>query len=246
MKTTPDEILKRYFSGDSVLAHYLRATAAIGLWASEELLVQRYFKATDTLLEVGCGTGRIAFGMHELGYQNILGVDISRSMVQAARDAARSLEYGVSFQVGDATELSFDDGLFEGAIFGFNGLMQIPSRARRRLALAEIHRVLVSGSPFIFTTHDRQSEHFRNFWIEEQARWASGRQDARLIEFGDRILATPEGELYIHVPDEAEIREDLMATGWTLLESVWRDDLVQETRLVRDFADACRFWVARK
>jgi len=240
------EILKTYFSADAVLAHYLRATAGVGLWRSEELLCERFFEKSATLLEVGCGTGRIAFGLHELGFRHLLGVDISRAMVAAARDAALSLDYGVSFQVADACRLPFEDGLFDGAIFGFNGLMQIPGRERRHQALREIRRVIVAGGHFLFTTHDRSSAQFGEFWEAERKRWARGEQDARLGEFGDRIVPTAEGELFIHIPTEDEVREDLAATGWNEVLSAPRREVARESMTVRDFADECRFWVVSR
>lgn len=246
MASSPDEMLRAYFSSDAVLAHYLRATAAVGLWRSEEILFERTFSRKDTLLEVGCGTGRIAFGLHELGFQHILGVDLFKAMIEAARDAARSLDYAVSFQMADACKLPFEDALFDGAIFGFNGLMQIPSRERRRMALREIRRVLAPGSHFVFTTHDRDSSHFRDYWAEEAERWDRGTQDPRHREFGDRVLSDADGELFIHVPDETEVREDLVATEWILVETAMRRDIASEPLRVREFSDDCRFWVTRK
>lgn len=245
MSETPEEMLRKYFSSPPVLEHYLRATAAVGLWRSEQIVFERYFAKSATLLEVGCGTGRIAMGLHELGYRHLLGIDLSRAMIEAARDAARSLDYGISFQVADACALPFEDGLFDGAIFGFNGLMQIPGRERRRAALREIRRVIASQGILAFTTHDRASRHFRDFWEAERVRWDEGKQDPALIEFGDRILPGEEGQLFIHVPSLVEVREDLDATGWELDFTAFRRDIANESQLVRDFADECRFFAAR-
>ena len=243
---TREEIAEAYFTRPEVLAHYLRATAGVGLWASEELVFGRVFERGQTLLELGCGTGRIAFGLHELGFSRILGVDLSRGMVSEARTAAKALDYGVSFQVADARALPFEDGLFDGAIFGFNGMMQIPTAAGRRRALEEVWRVIAPGSAFVLTTHDRETRSFQSFWAEETARWEAGEQDPRLEVLGDRLLETPEGTLFMHVPGEGEIESLLAATGWALEFTALRSELANESRLVRDFADECRFWVARK
>lgn len=241
-----DEIVARYFERPEVLSHYLRATAGVGLWRSEEAIFQRYFDRDATLLELGCGTGRIALALHELGYEHLLGIDLSRAMIEEARRAAQTLDYTVAFQVGDATRLRFEDALFDGAIFGFNGLMQIPGRERRRQALSEIRRVLSTGAHFIFTTHDRSLRAWRDFWEEEAGRWAAGEQPRELLEFGDRIIRTDRGELFIHVPSAGEILEDLAATGWELVENPLRQELANEPEIVRAFADECRFWVLRK
>jgi ubiquinone/menaquinone biosynthesis C-methylase UbiE len=246
MEDKASELVKDYFSRPAVLEHYLRATASIGLWRSEELLIERFFKKSDTVLEVGCGTGRIALAMHELGYAHVLGVDLSRPMVKEARLAALSLDYGVSFQVADACELPFEEGLFEGVIFGFNGLMQIPGREKRRLALKEMRRVTGAGGHLLFTTHDQATVSFRDYWEAEAERWRKGTQDDRLLEYGDRIVPSKEGELYIHVPTVEEVREDLAASGWTEVFTALRQDVAIEDEAVRAFADECRFWVARR
>jgi|TARA_B110000037_G_scaffold212998_3_gene266747 SAM-dependent methyltransferase len=245
MDSRPEDIGKDYFSRPAVIDHYLRATAAIGLWESEEFLLKRYFQNTDTLLEVGCGTGRIALGMHEIGFAHVIGIDLSRPMVKEARRAALQLDYGVSFQVADACALPFEDALYEGAIFGFNGLMQIPGREPRRAALGEIKRVVAKGGHLIFTAHDRSTSSFRDYWEAEAVRWEAGEQDARLAEFGDRIIECDEGDLFIHVPSFEEVKEDLAATGWTEVFTALRQDIANESEAVREFADECRFWVVQ-
>ncbi len=249
-ETTPGKVqaawVRDYYENADVVAHYRRATANIGLWASEEVVLRRLFLPSDRLLELGTGTGRIAIGLAELGYRNILGIDLSREMVREARRIARVLELPVAFRQGDATRLRFEDDLFDGAIFGFNGLMQIPGRAARRAALAEIRRVVRPGAAFLFTTHDRLLPRFRTFWQEERRRWERGEQKPELLEFGDRWEETVHGTLYIHIPLPDEVREDLVATGWKYEWDRLRSDIAVESPAVREFADECRFWVARK
>ncbi len=240
-----DDIVSDYFQRPQVVQHYLRATAGVGLWRSEETLIRRYFEPTETLLELGCGTGRIALAMHELGYRHLLGVDLFRPMVEQAREAARALEYGVSFQVADACRLPFEDGLFDGAIFGFNGLMHLAGRSRRATALSEIRRIVAPGGHFLFTTHDRQQPQFQDFWAIERERWAAGEQDPRLEEFGDRIVPTDGGEVFIHIPERTEMEALLAEAGWELVLCAPRHEVAEEPPEVRAFSDECIFWVAR-
>ncbi len=237
--------VKAYYNQPGVVTDYAQAVSRIGLWRSEEKIFKRLFKPEQTLLELGCGTGRIAFGLWELGYKHLLGVDLARDMVEEARRINKVLEYGVSFRVGDATKLSYGDGEFDGAIFGFNGLMTIPRRENRRAALREIRRVLRPGAWFAFTTHDRVSEKYRAFWVAEEQRWKEGRQSPELNEFGDRLLESPHGLSFIHIPTREEILEDLAVTGWRYEVDAARADLANEKDLVRVFGDDCRFWVAQ-
>ncbi len=137
--------------------------------------------------------------------------------------------------------------LFQGCLFMFNGLMQIPLRRNRRRALRQLAAVCLPGAPLLFTTHDRDhSPDERASWRYEARRWAAGKQDPRLREFGDRRFEDHCGDTFMHLPDRAEILADLAATGWLHVEDHLRRDLAKESRPVREFSDECRFWVARR
>jgi len=237
--------VKAYYEDPGVVEHYRRATASIGLWISEEMVFERVFEKDDRILELGTGTGRIAIGLAEIGFPHVMGIELSTEMVKEARHIARVLELSVYFRQGDATQLKFEDDLYDGAIFGFNGLMQIPGRAERLKALKEIRRVVRPGGALVFTTHDRQNPRHRNFWKEEQKRWNKGQQKAELLEFGDRWEKTEHGMLFIHVPAPEEVREDLQATGWKCEWDSLRSAIAKESAATQQFSDDCRFWVAR-
>jgi len=130
----------------------------------------------------------------------------------------------------------------------FNGLMQIPGRARRRAALRELHRVCAPDAPLLFTTHDREATPTeRALWRLEAVRWERGEQDPRLVEFGDRYFEEEgTGRTFMHLPDRAEILADLAATGWTHAFDAMRPDVAKESRAVQAFSDECRFWLARR
>ncbi len=226
--------------------HYERAAANLGLWISEEKIFRQVFKPEDVLLDLGCGAGRIAFGLWHLGYRRLTGADFSRDMIERARGLGEALGCEIPFRVGDATALDFDAEAFVGVIFGFNGLMQIPGRERRRKAMAEVFRVVRPGGSFVFTTHDRDNMRFRNFWKAERERWEKGEQDPRLVEFGDRYYEAPIGCTFMHIPTREEVLEDLAAAGWRHEQDFRRSEIAKEPADVREFSDECRFWIARR
>jgi ubiquinone/menaquinone biosynthesis C-methylase UbiE len=234
-----------FYNAEQVVNYYLKATANIGLWASEEHIFSTFLPRGAPLLEVGTGTGRIAFGLEKLGFGPLTAIDQAPAMVREARRIASLQKSSITFQEADARQLPFDSATFAGAVFGFNGLMQIPRRANRRQALREINRVLQPGAPFIFTTHDRQNPKHRPHWKEERKRWNEGTQKPELDEFGDRFEKTPLGNLFIHIPTNAEVREDLLNTGFLCEMDRLRSDIALESLAVRRFSDECRFWVAR-
>ncbi|MGB0743626.1 MAG: class I SAM-dependent methyltransferase [Opitutales bacterium] len=240
------EPVKEYFEARNVVEHYADAAVRVGLWLSEEKVFTRLFKNEDTILELGCGVGRIAIGLYELGYRKVLATDYSRAMIQRTRALAKLLEYSIPTQVADATNLKFEDKIFDGAIFGFNGLMQIPEVAKRGQALREIHRVLRPGAWFAFTTHDRERSLHQDFWRTEQQRWAQGKQSADLERFGDRADDTGDGIHFMHVPTVKEVEALLEETGFHIEASVMRSELCDESERVKAFSDDCRFWVVQK
>ena len=156
----------------------------------------------------------------------------------------------IRFFNGDATRLAGIEGAinppFDGILFMFNGLMQIPGRQNRRSALGELRRVCKRGAPFLFTTHDRDhSPAERSHWRLEAERWGKGEQDSRLVEFGDRYFTDEAGPTFMHLPDRAEILADLVDSGWAPEFDAMRREIADESAAVLEFSDECRFWLAR-
>lgn len=240
------DLVRAWFADPVAVDHYAHAAASLGLWRSEERIFRSLFRPAQRLLDAGCGAGRVALGLARLGYENIVGIDMCPPMVAEARRLAEAKGLAVEFWDADALQLPFASDSFDGAIFGFNGLMQIPGRGRRRAAMSELRRVVHPGGHLVFTSHDRDMPSQVAYWREERKRWAAGRQDAALLEFGDRVIHNPEGNIFIHVPDRCEIQEDLAATGWTLIEDRARAEIANEPPEVREFADECRFWIVKR
>jgi SAM-dependent methyltransferase len=257
VKKISSETVRADFNDLLAVVHYTRAAHELGLWQSERVLIERFFPDRNVpLLEAGCGAGRVTLGLWELGYRHLTAFDFAEELVDQARSLAIERHAdgpdGITFLHADATALKtchpLSDIQFGGALFMFNGLMQIPGRERRRAALRELHRVCRPGAPLLFTTHDRNSSPTeRALWRLESVRWERGEQDARLVEFGDRYFEEAgTGRTFMHLPDRAEILADLAATGWTHEFDAMRKQVAKESRPVLDFSDECRFWVARQ
>ena len=240
------------FNAINAVLHYTKAAHFVGLWKSERTVITKHVpERSARLLEAGCGAGRVAVGLGELGYQDITGFDFAAELVDQARNLAQEKNLpSLTFLQADATRLAecqlLDDMSFDAVLFMFNGLMQIPGRENRRAAMRGLHRLCKAGGHFIFTTHDRGDPKDLVEWEKEAARWAKGEQNPRLVEFGDRYFTDDNGNTFMHLPDRAEVLEDLAVTGWTYVESATRNELASETPKVRNFSDNCTFWVARK
>lgn len=236
-------------SFDEAKETYRDATLNIGLWKSERYVVEKYFQKNQNILDIGCGAGRTTINLFKMGYQNIVGLDLTPSMLQEAILLSDKEGLDIRFIEGDATDLNFPDNHFHNALFSFNGFMQIPGRKSRFKALQEIKRILKSDGIFVFTSHERGREpEYQEFWKEQNKIWQEGNQDKRLYDFGDIIFRTPEidREGFINIPSREEIVDLISESGLTLVEDFYRSDLFEEDRETKVFSTECRFWVVKK
>ncbi len=245
-----DFVNKKFFSRDDVVLEYARATANIGLWESERLLIEKFVPRSAKILELGAGTGRVSLGLRKIGYADLTITDFAPPMIETAKfffaENATTDPAKIRFAVEDATALSFATNSFDAAIFAFNGLQMIPKRERRKTALREIARVLRLGGIFIFTGHDQTHRARQQYWREEQARWANGSRDKALDDFGDYNHATPRGTMFIHAAVPADVEHDLAEAGFATILSQLRSEICDESPAVREFSDDTRFWVCKK
>ncbi|MEZ4771614.1 MAG: class I SAM-dependent methyltransferase [Bacteroidia bacterium] len=245
-KIQPSFIKNQYRSG---VKSYSDFTREVGLWESEKYVFQKYLRSEFRILDLGCGTGRTTIPLFRMGYSHITGVDLTPEMIAEAKNLNRHFETDIEFQVGNACTLSFPDAVFDAVIFSFNGIMSIPGQENRKTALREIHRVLKKEGIFICTTHDRDADpNFFEFWKEETLRWAEGRQNPALYEFGDLLTISKNetSEIFLHIPTFSEVKNWLTAGGFEIMETFYRNEKFIEKENVLAKSGECRFWVVRK
>ncbi|PKM94351.1 MAG: class I SAM-dependent methyltransferase [Firmicutes bacterium HGW-Firmicutes-1] len=242
------EFVRHAFASKDSLREYSIAAMEIELWESEKIIFEKYFNKEDRILDIGCGTGRVTFGLHNFGYNSLIGVDVSKEMLKEAIRINNIRNATIEFRLGDATKLDLGDKIFDGAIFAYNGLMQIPWLENRMKAFKEINRILKLGAIFIFTTHDLKTKdvNVQRYWKEEMELWSKGKQDPRLPEFGDLLYKSFDRQMYMHVPSREEIVNCLSATGFEIVEDLYRPEIIEESEEVQCFSDDCRFWIVRK
>lgn len=159
------------YSGEDAVATYRENAVTDGLFPHEADVLDRYFTDRDArVLDVGCGAGRTTVELDRRGH-DVVGVDVSEAMVEAARAQFPDLDVAV----GDATDLQFDDGQFDYVLFSYCGIDYVHPESERLRALAEVRRVLRDGGYFAFSTHNclyalpallDDWGHVRNFYVD--------------------------------------------------------------------------------
>ena len=140
----------------------------------DETVADSIVKASDvklesTVVDVGCGTGFLTqhVAMRTQGVGKIVGVDLSPSMLQMAKDNVGKLGLlgSVEFRVGDAENLPVDD-CFADAVVGNMILHHCP---RPKRAIAEMTRILKEGGRIAVADLEKHNER----WLREEMadRW---------------------------------------------------------------------------
>lgn len=149
--TTDDDPLLRHYDDDHPWAgdpHYAEAVAdpAVLMEIGEDVpfyagLAQ---EARGPILDLCCGTGRIAIQIARLGHR-VRGIDISATLLArfAERLAAEPPEVRERCRADRADARSFAlDETFDLAVVGFNSLCMLPDRAGQMSALRRINHHL--------------------------------------------------------------------------------------------------------
>jgi ubiquinone/menaquinone biosynthesis C-methylase UbiE len=148
--------------------------------------------AAGSVLELGCGTGRVTLPLARAGVQ-IVGIDRSSAMLQRAIDAVRrattinaktakaAKNRGPSFVRGDIRALPFGDRSFAMVIAPY-GILQSLTRPRDlAAALASVGRVIAPGGTFGLDLVP-DVPNWREYRNRVQLRGRSGRAQLTLIE----------------------------------------------------------------
>ncbi|MEO6655361.1 MAG: methyltransferase domain-containing protein [Pyrinomonadaceae bacterium] len=144
-------------SYDSVTAEFDYFTERLTSPLAERLLAHARIKDSDSVLDIGTGTGVVALrAAQNIGPRGkVYGIDLSEGMLEAA--AAKALDLSVAEKVQfirmDAEELSFDAESFDVVVSLF-ALLHFPDPLT---ALREIFRVTRRGGRLVVAVGSRPS-----------------------------------------------------------------------------------------
>jgi SAM-dependent methyltransferase len=110
--------------------------------------VEEARRAAGPVLELACGTGRLTIPIAQAGVE-IVGLDLTPSMLDHARDKARQAGVQISWVEGDCR--TFDLARKFSLIFiGFNSMQHLHDHASLAALFANVRKHLAPGGRFIF------------------------------------------------------------------------------------------------
>jgi SAM-dependent methyltransferase len=154
------------------------------------------------ILDVGCGTGSLSRALVQGGASHVVGVDVSPDFVAQAASTAKAEGDRLSFEVGDAMKLRFENGVFDGVVSSLV-LNFIPQPG---VAVEEMRRVVRDGGIVAACVWDYAGgmQMLRRFWDAAVALQLPGARELdegvrfpmchphRLLELFGRIASNPE------------------------------------------------------
>jgi len=115
------------------------------------------------ILDVGTGPGVVAFILAEMGHR-VTGMDLSKEMLHYAQDNADILNLNVTFKLGDAERVPFEDESFD-AVVNQHVLWTISQPEK---AISEWFRILRPGGKVVIIDGNwylsRDSSFIRRLW----------------------------------------------------------------------------------
>jgi 2-polyprenyl-3-methyl-5-hydroxy-6-metoxy-1,4-benzoquinol methylase len=155
---------------DTWMAGDFGKIAKVNTREAEEFVGRLDLPAGAHVLDLACGTGNIAIPLARQGMR-VTGVDIAPNLLEQARERAAAEGLQISFEEGDAEQLSCPDATFDAVVSMF-GAMFAPQPER---VVAECARVLKPGG------------------LLAMANWTPAGLAGRMFQVTARHVGTPPG-----------------------------------------------------
>ena len=153
-------------SGDRLRQCYeLASTRAKQYLEAEIEFVVSRLRPTDSVLELGCGYGRVAFRLAEVA-ACVVGIDTSLESLVLARHLTRPGSLCRFLQM-DASALTFGDGAFDVIVCVQNGICAFAVDPER--LMSEALRATRPGGRILFSSYSAGFWPERLRWFESQA-----------------------------------------------------------------------------
>ncbi len=189
--------------------------------------IQQYRPESKTILELGCGTGSLAFELAPLGSYQYLGTDRVEMMVRVARAKADMADAPVQFEVADFSNFRVDRRV-DVVILLYDGLNYLLEPTEIGDLMSCVFAALEPGGLFVFDQSTPANSENNEAYFEDEGRADefSYRRTSRYDR--ERRLHTTTFEITVgedtfeerHLQrayDQEEIRDLIGANGFEVL-----------------------------
>ena len=173
-----------------------------------ERSVAEFFPFGAKILDIGCGLGREAFALADLGF-DVVGIDISKEVISQVKQLTAEKGYQIPFYTYDGLHLDFSEDSFDVVLIWAQTFGLLYGNEFRKEYLLECKRVLKKGGLCSFSTHDYPflKEHYphcldgQKFYPYANAEiyWEAF-EDADLRHFADQagleVILCEKGSIY--------------------------------------------------
>jgi SAM-dependent methyltransferase len=175
--------LWQYLHDDAIARNYDAGLAGSSLVSIDGRFVEEHCSPPGRLIDLGCGTGRLAVALAGRGYR-VTAVDLSAPMLREVGAKAAAAGVAVDRVQANLVELRcFAEGAFDHAACLFSTLGMVVGAEARRQVVENVHRLLRPGGVFVLHVHNR----WFNAWDPSGRRWLL-RDLFRRVGRGDRAM----------------------------------------------------------
>ena len=187
-----DRGLRDYFASAEMVRGYDDQMARSALAAADIAFCEAAFATPGRLVDLGCGTGRLATHFAARGF-DCVGVDLSDTMLTQARVNAAARRVTVEWHRGNLVDLrELPSASFDSAASLFSTLGMVRGAGHRDAAVAEVARLLRPGGRFVLHVHNRS---FRGLgWrrvLKDGVKTALNRPDAGDVTMPQAYAGAP-------------------------------------------------------
>jgi len=208
-----------YLHNPHVAGNYDHGLAGSPLAAVDSAFAWRHLDKLGRLIDLGCGTGRLAVEAAARGMW-VLGVDLSEEMLRLTLRKAADAGVHVHALKANLVELhSLMSSSFDYAACLFSTLGMIDGAVHRQRAVNHIHRLLRPGGKLVLHVHNW----WFNIWDGQGRKWLLRdlfRSALGNPRTGNRMMPTHQGvaQLKLHHFTRREVTSILKASGFRIVE----------------------------
>ena len=145
--------------------------------ASEQFYLEEARRGGGSVLELGCGSGRLTVGLARAGVE-LVGLDLSEMMLEAARAKAAAAGVAIRFVQGDMRSFEMEER-FSAILIPGNSLLHMLTIADLQRCLSCVRRHLAPGGRLVF---DISKWDLKRLVMEPGDRYPVMQRDAVSIE----------------------------------------------------------------